>query len=92
MKDESPRPILCEKCHRRRLHPKKDKGHRWCKQCRATEFAKISESPDEQRKLRAGYEYTGCAALLLELQNIRVVERHYEKGKYYQLVRTRRKK
>ena len=86
-----PPPLICEKCHRVRLHPVKDKGHRWCKKCRTLEFAKAAGLPsDEQRKLRAGYEYTGCAALLLELNSIKVIKRDYEKGCYYQIKRVKR--
>ena len=36
-----PPPLICEKCHRRRLHPVKDKGHRWCKPCRAAAHAAL---------------------------------------------------
>lgn len=70
---EKPPPLICEKCHRRRLHPVNDKGHRWCKKCRSLEFDKLTgkekTTPDEKRKLRAGYEYTGVAALLKAIQD-----------------------
>ena len=64
MTEKSP-PVICEKCHTRRLHPVRDKGHRWCKKCRALEFAKLSgAAPNEVRKLRAGYAYAAVAELL----------------------------
>ncbi len=64
MENDKP-TLICEKCHTRRLSPIYDKGHRWCKKCRSAEFARLSgAAPDQRRKLRAGYEYTGVAALL----------------------------
>ena len=62
--NKSAAPIICEKCHTRRLSPVLDKGHRWCKKCRAAAYAALTQKPDERRKSRAGYEYTAALALL----------------------------
>ena len=46
-----PQPLICEKCHVRRLHPVYDKNHRWCKKCREKEFLKLqgNTAPDALR-------------------------------------------
>ena len=61
-----PPPLICEKCHRVRLHPVRDKGHRWCKKCREKGNARLTtgqpdtppEPPltaDEKRLARTVY-------------------------------------
>ena len=44
-------PVVCEKCHSRRLHPVYDKNHRWCKKCREAEFLRLqgNATPDSLR-------------------------------------------
>ena len=46
-----PQPLICEKCHVRRLNPVTDKHHRWCKRCREMEFLKLqgNTAPDALR-------------------------------------------
>lgn len=49
-----PQPLICEKCHVRRLNPVTDKHHRWCKKCREMEFLKLqgNVAPDALRLRR----------------------------------------
>lgn len=78
-------PLICEKCHRRRLHPVKDKGHRWCKQCRAEAHARLANpgadasalpmTADEKRLVRTvygkycKYDFDATLELLREIRS-----------------------
>lgn len=47
-------PMICQKCHSRRLSPITDRHHRWCKKCREKAFLKLQGevAPDALRLRR----------------------------------------
>jgi len=86
-------PIICEKCRRRRLSQTYDKGHRWCKHCRAEAFAKVSGiSADERRLRRTVYDFTATRALLDVLESGEASEVKYKTATKYRFDYTRTQK
>lgn len=105
---ENSSPPICQKCHRRRLHPVKDRGHRWCKECREAANARLHDSKataddmptaDEKRLMRTvygkytKYDFEAMRKFLIELQHLEVIVSQLKTRKHYALAhRTRRGK
>lgn len=90
-----PQPLICEKCHSRRLDPIKDKHHRWCKKCRESAFFRLQSggaTPDERRIRRVvPYgDYHAWLALYRAVMTGRVSKQlHVTKTAVFNVVRFR---